>query len=108
MPRCRAQFGRALRLSACLVLPFAPAASAGPPVGRDPAPLVLVSFDGFRWDYAARTETPAFDRLVASGVRADRLVPVFPSKTYPGHYSMATGLYPGHHGILSNNLRDPR
>jgi len=69
---------------------------------------VLVSFDGFRWDYAARTETPSLDRLAAAGVRADRLVPVFPSKTFPAHYSLATGLYPGHHGILSNNLRDPR
>jgi predicted AlkP superfamily pyrophosphatase or phosphodiesterase len=40
-------------------------------------------------------------------VHAERLIPVFPSKTYPGHYSVATGLYPGHHGIISNNMRDP-
>jgi len=72
------------------------------------APLVLVSLDGFRWDYAARAETPALDRLAEEGVQAERLIPVFPSKTFPSHYSIATGLYPGHHGILSNNLRDPR
>jgi predicted AlkP superfamily pyrophosphatase or phosphodiesterase len=72
-----------------------------------PAPVVLVSFDGFRWDYAGRTATPNFDRLAADGVHAERLIPVFPSKTYPGHYSVATGLYPGHHGIISNNMRAP-
>ena len=69
---------------------------------------MLVSFDGFRWDYAERVDTPALDRLAAAGVRAERLIPVFPSKTFPGHYSIVTGLYPGHHGIISNNMRDPR
>ncbi len=72
-----------------------------------PAPVVLVSFDGFRWDYAGRAATPNLDRLAAAGVRAQRLIPVFPSKTFPGHYSIATGLYPGHHGVVSNNMRDP-
>lgn len=70
-------------------------------------PVVLVSFDGFRWDYAARADTPNLDRIAATGVRAERLIPVFPSKTFPGHYSVATGLYTGHHGIISNNMRDP-
>jgi predicted AlkP superfamily pyrophosphatase or phosphodiesterase len=71
------------------------------------APLVIVSFDGFRWDYAARTQTPNLARLWAAGVHAERLIPVFPSKTYPGHYAIVTGLYPGHNGIISNNMRDP-
>jgi predicted AlkP superfamily pyrophosphatase or phosphodiesterase len=66
-----------------------------------------VSFDGFRWDYAARTETPNFDRLTRNGVKAERLIPGFSSKTFTGHYSLATGLYPGHHGIISNTMRDP-
>lgn len=82
-------------LSACTRMPAAP------------APVVLISFDGLRWDYATRTTTPNLNRLAASGVHAERLIPVFPSKTYPGHYSIATGLYPGHHGIISNNMRDP-
>ena len=82
-----------------------PSGRSGPPGAR--APVVLVSFDGFRWDYAERAATPNLDRLAAAGVRAERLIPVFPSKTFPGHYSLATGLYPGHHGLLSNNLRDP-
>jgi predicted AlkP superfamily pyrophosphatase or phosphodiesterase len=92
-------------------------ASEGPGDGGTPVavqtdgatpPLVIVSFDGFRWDYPDRIETPNLDRLEAAGVRAERLIPVFPSKTFPGHYSVVTGLYPGHHGIVSNNMRDPR
>lgn len=71
-------------------------------------PLVVVSFDGFRWDYHRTVETPGLDRLAAAGVRAERLIPVFPSKTFPAHYSIVTGLYPGHHGVVSNNMRDPR
>ena len=74
----------------------------------EPAPpsLILVSFDGFRWDFMDRVPTPALDRLAAAGVRAERLVPSFPTKTFPNHYTVVTGLYPGHHGIVSNNIRD--
>ena len=70
-------------------------------------PLILVAFDGFRWDYMDRVETPALDRLAAAGVRAERLIPAFPTKTFPNHYTMVTGLYAEHHGIISNNIRDP-
>lgn len=72
------------------------------------APLILLSMDGFRWDYVDRVATPNLDRFIARGVRAQSLIPVFPSKTFPGHYSIATGLYTGNHGILSNNIRDRR
>ena len=47
------------------------------------------------------------DRLAASGVRAERLIPVFPTKTFPVHYSMVTGLYPEHHGVVANFFYDP-
>jgi predicted AlkP superfamily pyrophosphatase or phosphodiesterase len=104
---CASARGRGAAAALALLL-AACAPAAGAKGGSAPAPVVLVSFDGFRWDYAGRTETPNLDRLAATGVRAERLVPVFPSKTYPGHWSIATGLYPGHHGILSNDLRDPR
>ncbi len=63
--------------------------------------------DGFRSDYIERVETPHLDRVIAGGVRAEGLIPPFPSKTFPGHYTLVTGLYPGHHGIISNNMRDP-
>ncbi len=72
-----------------------------------PPTLVLISMDGFRADYLGRVETPNLDRLAAAGVCAEGLIPPFPSKTFPGHYTLVTGLYPGHHGIISNNMRDP-
>jgi predicted AlkP superfamily pyrophosphatase or phosphodiesterase len=71
-------------------------------------PLILISLDGFRWDYPDLADTPNLDRLIARGVRAEGMIPVFPSKTFPSHYSIVTGLHPGHHGIISNNMRDPR
>ena len=70
--------------------------------------LVLVSIDGFGWDYQARYETPALDRLAARGVRAKALRPVFPTLTFPNHYSIATGLYPAEHGIVGNDFPDDR
>jgi predicted AlkP superfamily pyrophosphatase or phosphodiesterase len=72
-----------------------------------PAPVVLVSLDAFRWDFMAKTETPNLDALAARGVQAERLIPVFPTKTFPNHYSIATGLYAEHHGIVANNMFDP-
>lgn len=69
--------------------------------------LVLVSFDGFRWDYSDMYETPAFDELARQGVKAERLIPSFPTKTFPNHYTLATGLYPDHHGIINNSFYAP-
>ena len=69
--------------------------------------VVLVSFDGFRPDYLDRFDTPAFDRLAARGLRAAGLISVFPSLTFPGHYSIATGLHPEAHGIVANRFYDP-
>lgn len=69
--------------------------------------VVLVSFDGFRPDYLERFDTPAFDRLATRGLRAAGLISVFPSLTFPGHYSIATGLHPEAHGIVANRFYDP-
>lgn len=69
--------------------------------------VLLVSFDGFRWDYQSRHETPNLDLLAAEGVRAEGLIPVFPTKTFPNHYSLVTGLYPENHGVVANNMYDP-
>ena len=77
------------------------------PAVRDRPYVVLVSFDGFRPDYLHRFHTPSFARLAARGARADGLVTVFPSVTFPGHYSIATGLYPEAHGIVGNRFFDP-
>lgn len=71
------------------------------------APIViLISLDGWRWDYLERFAAPTLSRLAAGGVRAEGLIPQFPSKTFPNHYSIVTGLTTAHHGIVSNNMRD--
>ena len=69
--------------------------------------VLLVSLDGFRWDYFERGALTNLHRLAARGVRAKALVPVFPSDTFPSHYSMLTGLHPEHHGIVGNDIIDP-
>ena len=74
------------------------------PGHRDKPYLVLVSIDGFRWDYQDLYDTPALDRLAANGVRAERMIPVFPTLTFPNHYSIATGLYPANHGLIGNTF----
>ncbi|HRR09338.1 MAG TPA: ectonucleotide pyrophosphatase/phosphodiesterase [Rhodothermales bacterium] len=76
------------------------------PVADAPTPLILISLDGFRSDYWQKTETPALRQLVASGVRAEWMTPSFPSKTFPNHYTLVTGLYPDHHGIINNTMYD--
>jgi Type I phosphodiesterase / nucleotide pyrophosphatase len=69
--------------------------------------VVLISFDGWRWDYVTRTQVPNLQALALRGVRAEALVPSFPTKTFPNHYSIVTGLYPENHGIVSNVIADP-
>jgi len=69
--------------------------------------VILVSFDGFRWDYANRNITPNLDFIEQNGVHALSLKPCFPSKTFPNHYSIVTGMYPENHGIIANNFIDP-
>jgi predicted AlkP superfamily pyrophosphatase or phosphodiesterase len=69
--------------------------------------VILISFDGFRWDYTSKAPTPNLQRLMMRGVHARNMIPSFPSKTFPNHYTIATGLYPGHHGIVANNVFDP-
>ena len=66
--------------------------------------VVMLSLDGFRWDYQDKAETPNFDYITKHGVKASGLQPAFPSKTFPNHYTIATGLYPGNHGIISNSF----
>jgi len=67
--------------------------------------LILISLDGFRWDYIDRFPTPAIDALASHGVKAEALLPVFPTLTFPNHYTIATGLYPARHGIIANRFR---
>ena len=68
--------------------------------------VILISLDGFRYDYVDKFHTPNLTRLAHEGVRAKWMIPSFPTKTFPNHYTIATGLYPEHHGIVENNVYD--
>lgn len=73
-----------------------------------PLPVVLlVSVDGFRADYLDSDLTPNLNTLASRGIRAEALIPSFPTKTFPNHYTMVTGLRPDHHGLVANNMWDP-
>ena len=90
-----------------LSLRFAPAQSGG---GRDTdlkPTVILVSIDGFHPDYLNRYPAPTLNMLARQGVRAKWMKPVYPTLTFPNHYSIATGLYPENHGIVGNNIYDP-
>ncbi len=70
--------------------------------------VVLVSLDGFRYDYAQRYGAKHLLALAARGASASKgMLPVFPSLTFPNHYTIVTGLYPDHHGIVANSFYDP-
>jgi alkaline phosphatase D len=70
--------------------------------------VVLVSLDGFRYDYAQRYGAKHLLALAARGASAPNgMLPVFPSLTFPNHYTIVTGLYPDHHGIVANSFYDP-
>jgi predicted AlkP superfamily pyrophosphatase or phosphodiesterase len=68
--------------------------------------VVLVSMDGFRWDYEKQFNLPNLKQIAKQGVHAKSMRPSYPSKTFPNHYSIVTGLYPDHHGIINNVFYD--
>uniref|UniRef100_A0A673B5U5 Ectonucleotide pyrophosphatase/phosphodiesterase 5 n=2 Tax=Sphaeramia orbicularis TaxID=375764 RepID=A0A673B5U5_9TELE len=69
--------------------------------------LLLVSFDGFRWDYIDRVPTPNFLALMKEGVQVEQVENIYITKTFPNHYSLVTGLYAETHGIVANEFYDP-
>lgn len=69
--------------------------------------VILISIDGARHDYLDLYPAPHLSSIANSGVRADYLKPVFPSKTFPNHYSLVTGLRPTNHGLVNNSMYDP-
>lgn len=74
---------------------------------RDRPKLLLVSFDGFRWDYIDRVPTPNFHTLINEGVTVEHVESAYITKTFPNHYSLVTGLYAETHGIVANEMYDP-
>jgi predicted AlkP superfamily pyrophosphatase or phosphodiesterase len=90
-----------------LVLCFVFVALSEPSLAADRPPTILVSIDGFRADYLDRGATPVLSELAANGVRG-AMRPSFPSKTFPNHYALVTGLRPDRNGIVDNTFEDPR
>lgn len=103
----------AIRVAALLtVVVLAACTSAGfdvatAPETDAPAPLLLISLDGFHPDYLGRGLSPNLDALAAQGTRARWMTPSYPSLTFPNHYTLVTGLRPDRHGIVENSMFDP-
>jgi predicted AlkP superfamily pyrophosphatase or phosphodiesterase len=68
--------------------------------------VILISADGFRFDYPEKYQAENLLQLSAGGVRAASMIPSFPSLTFPNHYTIVTGLYPSHHGLVNNTFYD--
>ena len=73
---------------------------------QDKPYVILISADGFRYDYAEKYHAEHLLALAAEGVKAESMIPSFPSVTFPNHYSIVTGLYPSHEGLVINNFYD--
>ncbi len=92
-------YGIAILVVGLIILSLNPAISQ---TAKRPVLLVL-SMDGFRWDYVNHATTPTLDSIAKIGVTGV-IKPSFPSKTFPNHYTMATGLTPNSHGLLFNTF----
>jgi predicted AlkP superfamily pyrophosphatase or phosphodiesterase len=105
----RATARRALLRGAllALVLLLGACAPTAPRPPRATAPVILISIDGFRADYIQRGLSPHLAALAHDGVHAAAMRPAFPTLTFPNHYTLVTGLYPDHHGIVNNRFLDP-
>ena len=68
--------------------------------------VILISADGFRNDYAEKYQAEHLLKLAAGGVKAKGMIPSFPSVTFPNHYTIITGLYPSHNGLVNNAFFD--
>lgn len=69
--------------------------------------VILISLDGFRYDYVERFQPENLSRFIKNGTAAEALIPSFPTKTFPNHYTIATGMLPEHHGLVDNSFFEP-
>jgi alkaline phosphatase D len=90
--------GALVALPICLLL--------GQPAPQRPY-VVLVSLDGFRYDYAEKYHATHLLEIAKAGAAAEAMIPSFPTITFPNHVSIVTGQYPGHHGLVANSFWDP-
>ena len=75
-------------------------------VCAQPPSTILISIDGFRWDYIEKHNAKHIGKLASEGVRVNKLIPQYPSKTFPNHLSLITGLKPINHGLVDNHFCD--
>lgn len=66
--------------------------------------VIMISVDGMRYDYMDRYHAGHLLALSGNGVRAESMIPSYPSVTFPNHYTLVTGLYPSHHGLSQNDF----
>lgn len=88
--------------------PNSPTGGVNDPKSRHKPIVVMVSIDGFRYDYMEEFRPPHLNALAAQGVKAASLKPSFPSLTFPNHVTLVTGRSPGRHGIVSNSFFDEK
>jgi predicted AlkP superfamily pyrophosphatase or phosphodiesterase len=89
------------------ILVFSSSADATRAVPPQERILILVSIDAFRPDYLKRFSAPNLNKLAAEGVHAKKLIPMFPTMTFPNHHTIVTGWRPARHGVIHNNIYDP-
>ncbi|XP_047062535.1 ectonucleotide pyrophosphatase/phosphodiesterase family member 1-like [Lolium rigidum] len=116
-PSANSRFLHVLTAALAVLLLFPPFSSASAhatvsvarPLCKLTKPVVLlISTDGFRFGFQYKAPNPHLRRLIANGTSAvEGLIPVFPTYTFPNHYSIVTGLYPSSHGIINNLFPDP-
>ncbi len=100
-------FGALLAIAACATSPDAEREKLDAQNTPEKGELtILVSIDGFRADYLERGMTPVLEELADTGARA-AMRPSFPSKTFPNHYTLNTGLRPDKNGMINNTMHDP-
>ena len=94
--------------SAALASPISVAHGPNTPEQQAKPYVILVSLDGFRYDYPRIYKSPNLELMASRGASApDGMIPAYPSITFPNHYTIVTGLYPEHHGIVANVFYDP-
>ena len=98
----------AIALAAAMAGAVASAQQQQPTAPAHPRyPLIVVGFDGFARKYLDQDSAPTFHAVARAGVTAEAMIPSFPTVTFPNFYTLATGLYPDHSGIVNNTFYDP-
>lgn len=70
--------------------------------------VILISIDGFRHDYFEKYQPEFLNQIATTGVKAEYMSPSYPSVTFPNHYTIVTGMIPPHHGLVGNNMFNPK